>query len=315
MAYTDLTTEFDYKDLLTWQNMDALAENDAYLKAAIEGLQFAGRRPRLSWNSETTVDVEENTGTSNQTRILFPDLSARSVTENLATTQKYRRFTITNTAEFTSGTEASGLRSGLAEANNTWYAIYAVKSQIDSSKFVLVGDTTTPVLANYSTLNSRYGTSSWVYLGMIKNGDNAASTSKILAFKQVGNKFNLVGNNSNSTNHPGLGSAVGVTSYTTIYTASDGTGATDIPFHLGIVLFGISNASLNVNTAIRTLDSTGNVLTMQNVMGGIANIQGFCAIESEVNSIVQGAAATSSNLTVVLCGWYDSVLAGHANTI
>lgn len=29
MAYTDLTTEFDFKDLLTHQNMDALAENDA----------------------------------------------------------------------------------------------------------------------------------------------------------------------------------------------------------------------------------------------------------------------------------------------
>lgn len=30
MGYTDLTSEFDYKDLLTYQNMDLLAENDAY---------------------------------------------------------------------------------------------------------------------------------------------------------------------------------------------------------------------------------------------------------------------------------------------
>ncbi len=28
MSYTDLSDEFDYKDLLTWQNMDALGEND-----------------------------------------------------------------------------------------------------------------------------------------------------------------------------------------------------------------------------------------------------------------------------------------------
>lgn len=30
MAYTDLTAEFDYRDLVTWSKMDQLAENDAY---------------------------------------------------------------------------------------------------------------------------------------------------------------------------------------------------------------------------------------------------------------------------------------------
>ncbi len=34
MAYTDMTTEFDYKDLATWQNLDKLAENDGYFKTA-----------------------------------------------------------------------------------------------------------------------------------------------------------------------------------------------------------------------------------------------------------------------------------------
>lgn len=32
MAYTDQTTEYDYKDLATWQAQDAGAENDAYFK-------------------------------------------------------------------------------------------------------------------------------------------------------------------------------------------------------------------------------------------------------------------------------------------
>lgn len=31
MAYLDLTTEFDYKDLVTAANLDALAENDAVM--------------------------------------------------------------------------------------------------------------------------------------------------------------------------------------------------------------------------------------------------------------------------------------------
>lgn len=35
MAYTDLTSTFHYKDLLTWQNMDKLAQNDAFLKDGI----------------------------------------------------------------------------------------------------------------------------------------------------------------------------------------------------------------------------------------------------------------------------------------
>lgn len=30
MGYTDLVGQFDYKDLVTWQRLDALAENDAY---------------------------------------------------------------------------------------------------------------------------------------------------------------------------------------------------------------------------------------------------------------------------------------------
>ena len=35
MAYTDLTSTFIYKKLLSYQNMDALAENDAYFYAGI----------------------------------------------------------------------------------------------------------------------------------------------------------------------------------------------------------------------------------------------------------------------------------------
>ena len=36
-VYTDLTSEFDYKDLLTWQNMDKLAENDNFLYEVLTG--------------------------------------------------------------------------------------------------------------------------------------------------------------------------------------------------------------------------------------------------------------------------------------
>lgn len=52
-SYTDLTTEFSYKDLLTWQNMDKLAENDAYLKAILDSANIAPGDIRMS----ASVDV------------------------------------------------------------------------------------------------------------------------------------------------------------------------------------------------------------------------------------------------------------------
>lgn len=150
------------------------------------------RRPRLIWVSVTQVDIENNTATANETSLPFPDGETISVTEDTSSTNKYRRFDITSTASFTSGTEDSGLRSGIAEAANTWYAIYAVKSQIDSTKFILAGDTTFPTAANVSTLNSRYGTNSWIFIGYIRNGSGVTSHSDILNFVQCGEKFNFL---------------------------------------------------------------------------------------------------------------------------
>jgi hypothetical protein len=190
------------------------------------------RRPNLVWVSVTTIDVENNTGTEHQTKILFPDGTSRSVTEDTGSTHKYRRFIITAAAEFTSGTEDSGLRSGITEAVSTWYAMYAVKSTIDSTKFVLAGDTTFPSQATASTLNTRYGTNGWVYLGTFRNGDGGSSTGDILAFTQAGpmTNFTNTGTGFNSgTVAPGLLLATNAAATTVTYTYSSGSGATDIP--------------------------------------------------------------------------------------
>lgn len=166
---------------------DGTATGEALNYGQVFGVITSYRRPNLTHQSITTVDVEPNTGTSNQTKIIFPDGNVRTVTEDTSSTNKYRRFDITATAQFTSGTEDSGLRSGISETTNTWYAIYAVKSLIDSTKFVLVGDTTLPTSSNVSTLDGRYGSNSWVYLGTIRNGDNVSATGDIIKFKHVGN--------------------------------------------------------------------------------------------------------------------------------
>lgn len=143
------------------------------------------RRPVLKYISITQVDVENNTGTANETCILFTNES-RCVTENTSSTNKYRRFDITATANFTSGTEESGLLAPLSAGTTKTFEIYAVKSQVDATKFVLVGDTTPPTQANYATLNTVYGTNGWIPLGYIFNGNNAGTHSSIVQFEQAG---------------------------------------------------------------------------------------------------------------------------------
>ena len=126
------------------------------------------RVPNLIYAAPTgdAFIVENNTGTLHQTKILFPDGSIRSVTEDIGSTSKYRKCLVTEFAEFTSGTENSGLYSGQSRAS--WYYVYAVKSLINANNFVLVADTTLyPAQTNYSALNTRYGASGWVYLGAI----------------------------------------------------------------------------------------------------------------------------------------------------
>ncbi len=225
------------------------------------GTKLTGyRRPNLVWNSVTTVDVEAQSGTANTTQVMFPDGSVRTVTENLATTQKYRRFNITLTSEFTTGTESGGLRSGLSETAATWYSLYAVKSQIDDTKFVIVGDTTLPLAANFATLNSRYTTNGWLYLGMIRNGcgydvsssgGSAALGSTagldIMAFEQAGSRFKFKAYSTHlitANGGPGdvytvdgsllLGTGSGTTGINNVavWTYTAGVGTRDIPDHI-----------------------------------------------------------------------------------
>lgn len=190
------------------------------------------RRPVLTYISATTIDVENNTSTANETKIIFPDGTSRSVTEDTSSTHKYRRAIITATAEFTSGTEDSGVRSGISEATNTWYAVYAVKSVIDTTKFVLAMDTTLPIRTNFSTLDSRYGSNSWVYLGLIRNGDNDAATGDILSFSQSSDGLTIFTNSTTGNTSFGLqGLLVATTASaaTLTYSPTRGTGTTDLP--------------------------------------------------------------------------------------
>src|SRR5690349_16867834 len=146
----------------------------------------AYRRPTLDWNSATGVGIERGfspnvIGTTNAA-ILFPDGQLRNDSNT-----NHLDFLITRNAIF-NGSNQSGLRTGQSESNNTWYAMYAVKCQNNSTDFVLVGDCLLPPSrGNIPNLNTAYGTNGWVYLGYIRNGDNSGAPGDIVPFYQIGN--------------------------------------------------------------------------------------------------------------------------------
>lgn len=274
------------------------------------------KRPGLTYNSATTVDVELNTGTANTTMILFPDGTSRTVTENTGSTTKYRRFDITAAAEFTSGTEDSGIRSGISEANNTWYAIYAVKSLINSANFVLAGDTTMPIIANVATLNSRYGTSGWVYLGMIRNGDNGGATGDILAFTQSGARTEL--RNSQTSMQaagnagPGIIFAGNASATSLTYTYAAGTGTTDIPNQIAFARYLCNRSSPATVRQFTVASSGGSVLWLRIDQDGIIFENVLMPASVGVNV---ASATTSVGLDIVFIGWIDGVLSAGINPL
>lgn len=272
---------------------------------------FAYRRPTLEWVSVTAVNVENNTGTAHQTTIVFPDGTIRSVTEDVSSTHKYRQFIITADAEFTSGTEDSGLRAALSEANNTWYAIYAVKSAINSANFVLVGDTTLPLQANFSTLNSAYGTNGWVYLGLIRNGDNSTDPGDIIAFKQSGDEtlFTKASDGSAAT-AAGIIFGDNATSSDLAYSYNAGTGATEIPNNIKLILvFGATAGSSH------SLEIGGTLGIAVAGERGTTGTVFYTRTWFPATSIGVDSDGSSTAHTIALSGFKDTVLGGGINPL
>lgn len=148
------------------------------------------QKPVLVYVSATTIRVEQNTGTANQTLIVFP-AGPIAVVEDTAATHKFRMLTTSATANgyisTHTGAADSGMRVGLTLAANTWYFVYAVVVNYGDDagdNFILVGDDTSPAPANWSTLDTRYGAGMWVYLGLFRRGFGSATTTTVIPFVQ-----------------------------------------------------------------------------------------------------------------------------------
>lgn len=265
------------------------------------------RRANLVWVSTNTVNIENNVDTSSNTScVIFPDTERRCVTEDLTLTQKYRRASFLLTANFTTGTEASGMRSGLTLSNNSAYAVYAVKSQINSANFVMVIDDGFPTQTNNSTFVSRYGTNGFVFLGYIRNGDGPNTPTGMLKFVQNGNRtsFTNVNAGGSAINSTGImvSSSAGATSLTYTYAASNNTPST---------ITHVSYVASNNSAGAVTLTDSAAAITLGRQTGGVLDkYTAYLTLPASLGLKLTNGSSVACDIYIT--EWIDGALGGIA---
>lgn len=173
------------------------------------------QKPVLEWESSTSVKLSNNSASSNETVVWLPDTGAIAIDETVTTTFKYRKADIGNVANGygtgDSGAAKGGRRSGVSLTSNSWYTVYCCKLRSGSDysatspKYILVFDTTLPDSSNESTLDSRYGTGCWVYMGLVRYGFGAdGSSTAIPKFKYSNKGWCCFYEKSSTATHGGL---------------------------------------------------------------------------------------------------------------
>ena len=306
----------------TWNGLEALTKTFAKLKVDVDpatALEVATkqyvdhyanyRRPNLQYSSGTVVNMEVGIeGNSATAQIQFPDGSTRS-----DATATRINCDLTRVAAL-SGSAQSGLRTGTV-ANNTWYSIYAVKVTDNSSNFVAVADTVVPTQGNFSTLNSNFGTNSWVYLGAIAYGDGSGTANAIMKFVQAGNLTTFY----NTLSGGGIASPPGIlynstasgTSIGASYAAGTSIASAQFPNQF---THGTWTCEVLASTKVDIEDAAGsfNVFTMTNLTSGQ-----FVVRVSDIPLIagIKIVASGTTKLDVVLSGYIDGVLGVGSNPI
>lgn len=278
---------------------------------------FAYRRPNLVYSSSTVATLETGLdGTSGDAVILFPDGNQRTETSS----SRYN-MTITQNAVFTNATLGSnqgGLRTG-SVSSNTWYACYAVKITTFTANWVMVADTVLPLQSNYSTLNTNFGTNSWVYLGMIRYGDGISGATGIVKFVQAGQKtvFNNNVNPSVQRSHGiQFASTSGATSLT--YTYSAGTNGTSIPNNITEIDWIVqsaaySSAAFNLRLDVQDSSSTWWLLSVNT--SNTSTTYPIPAVVPNDGLAVVTTGAPSLAYDILLSGMVDTVLGVGSNPL
>lgn len=281
---------------------------DTAIKSYVDKLN-AYRRPVLQFGSVTTVAVESGLdGTSGDIPLLFPDGTLRTETSTTRTT-----FDITRNAVLVTSGAQSGLTGATSEAINTWYALYGCKVTDSSTLWCTVGSTVLPLRANFSTLNTAYGTNGWVYLGLIRNGNNDNTTGDILKFFQSGNITHFTNaSTAAGTNMPGTLLASNASATTLSYTATSGTGTTDIPANLALVWYSVQSIGGGAGT---TSWKGGSNQDFYFSMPEVNAIREAVTYISSVNDSNQVVSTNAGGKYIYLSGFVDGVLGIGANPI
>lgn len=177
----------DGSDFITQNDIYFFNRNSTYPLTHLIGYQ----KPAMVYEDSTTVRIEQNTTTANRSLIVFPT-GPVAVSEDTSSTHKFRKLKLDAVAngydDAHTGAADSGLRASLTLSANTWYFVYAVIVQggddaaVDN--FILVVDDTSPIPTNWGTLDGRYTSGHWVYLGPLRYGFGTTSTEELVPFIQ-----------------------------------------------------------------------------------------------------------------------------------
>lgn len=295
---------------VTYLNVSSLTVNGVNYTASSAADYAKYRRPNLQWVSVTTVDIENNTGTANQTCVLFPDANYRCVTEDTASTSVNRRFIITEAAS-NSGTKNSGLRTGYAEGASVKYALYAWKVSDNSTDFVVVGDTLAPTQANFSALNTFYGTNSWEFLAYAWNGDGSGN-SDILAFDQSGPYMafrNTMAGAVSTQEGYDIAFTGAATTLTYTYSAAM-TGTTGVPPTIKQINWGVSWESVAGNVIAQNSGANRTYISVN--ANSTIHSTGYWSAASEGVKLSNGP-GSSEGMDIYIRGYFDGALAAGVN--
>lgn len=265
----------------------------------------AYRRPVLQYSSATVVNLEAGlTGTSGQAQILFTDGTIRTD----STTSRIN-LDVTRNAVL-SGAAQSGIRTGSVAQG--WWAVYAVKVTDSSTNFVTVACQELPLQANFATLNSNFGTSGWVYLGLVRYGDNSGATTVILTFVQAGYYTSFYNAASGSAvNGQGIRFSTSASAASINYAVSRGVGVTDVPQNVSFALWG---AAINAGgTSFWTLsDGTGQIHSQPITTGTQGFMRGLNPVRSST-VLINGPGSSAYDMYFV--GLVDGALGIGSNPL
>jgi len=156
-----------------------------------------------------------------------------------------------------------------------------------------------------------------VYLGLIRNGDNAGTTGDILDFQQAGNvttfKNAVAGGNTNDGNSgygtrlAGSGSAGSLT-----YSYSAGTGTTNIPNNITQGVYTCHTSNVNSTISILNSATTRTHARQHDNNASSVKMVGPISIADGLN-ITPGAGTPGQD--IFLAGFVDGVLGVGSNPI